>query len=85
MELVFTAQFFTKLFVVVDFAVDSENIASVWAVERLLTGKRVDDGQSFMGDQCFRAFEDARPIGTTMADFLDICNSCFRKVADLPS
>ena len=53
---------------VVDLAVDGQDVSSVGAHEGLLAGERVDDGQALVGNERVLALKDAGPIRTTMTD-----------------
>ena len=68
LELVFVCKRLPELLVVVDFAVDGEDVASVGAVEGLLARQRVNDCQAFMGDERLVALEDAGPVRSAVAN-----------------
>ena len=61
-------QFLAQLLVVVDFAIEHNDLGTVFVFHRLATALQVDDGQAPMGKRHVLVDEVARAIGTAMGN-----------------
>ena len=68
LEFIFTLQLLTDLLVVVDLAVDTENLLAIRTDQRLATGSGIDNRETLVRqDRAFSLVESA-PIRSAMAD-----------------
>ena len=70
LKLVLSGKAAADLLMVIDLAVHSQNLLTVWAVKRLAARLRVDDAQSLVGEDGRATTIDTTPVRSAVTDLL---------------